>query len=197
MKGFMTAVMAAFSLLLIAGVAGAGEKPAQGRQQTSVTKGRLVTATATVVAVDQAKRIVTLKDPEGNISDFKVGEDVRNLAQVKAGDVVTLKYYQSIMIELMKHGKGMEGMQTKTSMERAGTGEKPHGVVGGQVTVTAKITAINKKDQTVSLKGPAGKTVVVKAENPKNLELIKVGDEVMITYTEAVAISVAGAQKPH
>jgi hypothetical protein len=195
MKGFMTAVMAAFSLLLLAGVAGAKEKPPQGQQQTSVTKGRLVTATATVVAVDQAKRIVTLKGPEGNISDFKVGDDVRNLAQVKAGDVVTLKYYQSIMIELMKHAKGTEGMQTKTSMERARTGEKPHGVVGGQVTITAKITAINKKDQTVSMKGPAGKTVVVKAENPKNLELIKVGDEVMITYTEAVAISVAGAKK--
>jgi hypothetical protein len=195
MKNLLAAVVAALLILPLAGGALAKEKAPADQGQPSVTKGRLITATATVTAVDQKNRVVTLKGPEGNIFDLKVDKEVRNLAQVKVGDLVTLKYYQSIMIKLMKPGKGQEGMQAKSTMERAKAGEKPGGVVAGQVSVTAKIMAINKKDQTVTLKGPEGKTVVVKAENPKNLDLVKVGDDVMITYTEAIAISVAGAKK--
>jgi hypothetical protein len=37
--------------------------------------------------------------------------------------------------------------------------------------------------------------VVAKAEDPKNLDKVKVGDELLITYTEALAISVEKAKK--
>jgi hypothetical protein len=195
MKNLLMVVTAALLVIPFAGGASAKEKAPATQQQPAVAKGKIIKATATVVGVDQKSRIVTLKGPEGNIFDIKAGDEVRNLAQVKAGDLVTLKYYQSIMIELVKGGKVPEGTQKKATMERAKPGEKPSGMIGGQVTVTAKITAVNKKDQTVSLKGPAGKTVVVKAKNPKNLEKVKAGDEVMITYTEAVAISVESAKK--
>jgi hypothetical protein len=47
----------------------------------------------------------------------------------------------------------------------------------------------------VTLKGPEGKSVTVKAENPKNLAKVKVGDEVEVTYTEALAISVEEAKR--
>ena len=80
-------------------------------------------------------------------------------------------------------------------VERAKPGEKPGGVVAGEVTVTATIEAIDKKAQTATLKGPNGRSITVKAQDPKNLERVKVGDEVVITYTEAVAISVTAAKK--
>src|SRR4029077_11260438 len=38
---------------------------------------------ATVMAIDQKKRMVTLKSPEGNESTFQVDKRVRNLPQVK------------------------------------------------------------------------------------------------------------------
>jgi hypothetical protein len=41
-----------------------------------------------------------------------------------------------------------------------------------------------------TLRGPEGKVVDVKVRNPKNLENVKEGDQVVITYTEAVAVSV-------
>jgi hypothetical protein len=37
--------------------------------------------------------------------------------------------------------------------------------------------------------------VDVKVQDPKNLENVKVGDQVAITYTEALAISVEKAKK--
>jgi DNA-binding NarL/FixJ family response regulator len=40
------------------------------------------------------------------------------------------------------------------------------------------------------LRGPKGNVETYKVQDPKNLENVKVGDQVVITYTVAVAISV-------
>jgi hypothetical protein len=196
MKKFLVVAIAALLLAPVAGAAQAKENSPSATKAPSVTKEKLVVATASVVAVDQKKRIVTLKGAEGNLFDLKVGKEARNLPQVKVGDTVTIKYYQALAFEIKKPGTAPEGTSTRVAMERAPAGAKPYGAAGGKVTLTATITAINKQDQTVSLKGPKGKIVTVKAENPKNLEKIKVGDDVLITYTEAVAISVENAKKP-
>jgi len=58
------------------------------------------------------------------------------------------------------------------------------------VTVTATVQAINKKDPAIALKGPEGDVVTVRVMDPKNLEKVKVGDKLLITYTESFAISV-------
>ena len=68
-------------------------------------------------------------------------------------------------------------------------GETPAGVIGREVTVTATITAIDKKAQTVTIKGPGGETETIKAKDPKNLEGVKAGDLVEITYAQALAVA--------
>jgi len=47
----------------------------------------------------------------------------------------------------------------------------------------------------VTLKGPDGKTVDVKVMDPKNLEKVKVGDQIEITYTQAFAIALDKPKK--
>ena len=198
MKKLIVVVAAALVSLSFAGMSiAADQAPAKKApvKKPSIKKEQTVTETATVEAVDQATRVVTLKGSKGNVFDITAGEEVRNLAQVKAGDQVKVKYYQSLAIEVMAPGKAPGGRQEAVVMDRAKLGEKPGGMVGGQVTVTATVEAINKKKQTVTLKGPEGKTRVVKVQDPKNLKNVKVGDDVVITATEAVAISVEGAKK--
>lgn len=196
MTKLLVVAVAALLLAPVGGAAHATECSGSPAKAPSVKKEKLVVATATVVGVDLKTRVVTLQGAEGNIFDLKVGKEARNLPQVKAGDTVTIKYYQAVAFEIVKPGSAPEGTSTRAVMERAPAGAKPYGAAGGKVTMTATITAIDKKGQTVSLKGPKGKTVTVKAENPKNLEKIKVGDEVLITYTEAVALSVESTKKP-
>jgi Cu/Ag efflux protein CusF len=181
--------------LSLSSMAFAGEKAASADTQPSGKKERVVSATATVQAIDLEKRIVTLKGPKGNVFDVTVGEEAKNLPQVKVGDLVTVKYYESVAYRLLKPGEATAGTQEAEIVSRAKPGAKPGGVVAREVTITATIQAIDKKKQTVTLKGPDGKTVTVKAEKPKNLEKVKVGDEVEITYTEALAISVEKAKK--
>ena len=162
-----------------------------------VERHELTTVTATVVNVDQKTREVTLRGPEGNVETVHVGDEVRNLAQVHKGEHVVVKYYEAIAFQLNKKGKGKgTGKPTATeatAAERAPLGAKPAASAGRTVKVTTLVTNVDRSANTVSLKGPKGRTAVVHVQEPRYLENVKKGDTVDITYTEALAISVEPA----
>ena len=163
-------------------------------KKPTITKERVATVKATVEAINLDTRVVTLKGPKGNVFDLKVGEEAKNLSQVKVGDLVVAKYYESIAVEVKKPGE--PGAATASgALATAEPGAKPAGVLASQVTVTSTVEAIDPKKTHVTLKGPEGNSVRVKVQDPKNLKNVKVGDQVVITYTEALAISVEKAKK--
>ena len=110
------------------------------------------------------------------------------------GDLVTVKYYESLAFEVTKPGEAV-GVGKTAGVASAKPGEKPAAVAAGQVTITATVEAIDAKKQHVTLKDPEGKTKEIKVKNPKYLVNVKVGDQVAITYTEALAIEVTSAKK--
>jgi hypothetical protein len=154
-----------------------------------------VTASATVEAINQKTRMVTLKGADGKSTTIQVDDSVQNLAQVKKGDRVVATYYESLAYNVMREGDAKRGVTVAGAAGSAEPGEMPAGVGARAITVTAKIKAIDKKHETVTLKGPRGNLKTVKVKNPANLDKVKVGDMVQITYTEALAISVEEAPK--
>ena len=160
--------------------------------QAQEVKGQTVvssqTVTATVVSVNQKTREVTIKTKDGQQHSFIAGDDVKNLAQVKKGDIITAVYTEAIAYEVKEHGK--TGVTTTTASAGAAPGSKPAGAVAQQTTVTVMITAIDPNAPTVTFMGPRGNKETIKVRDPKNLVGVKVGDKVDITYTEALAIKV-------
>jgi Cu/Ag efflux protein CusF len=82
--------------------------------------------------------------------------------------------------------------------QAGGAAAKP---AASEVTTTkirATITAIDKEKQTITLKGPKGRTVDLRVEDKAKLDAVKVGDPVLATYVEGVAIQVkkAGTASP-
>jgi hypothetical protein len=154
-----------------------------------------VTVTATVQAINQKTRMVTLKGADGKTATVHVDDSVQNLAQVKKGDRVVATYYESLAYDVMRAGDAERGVTVAGVAGTAQPGEMPAGVGARAITATAKIKAIDKKHETVTLKGPQGNLKTVKVKNPANLDKVKVGDMVQITYTEALAISVEEAPK--
>ena len=196
MKRVLSGVVAVvFALSFAVAAIGAEKKAAKEGEKPAIEQSGLVTVTATVEAIDQATRMVTLKGPEGNTITFKAGDRIKNLSQVKVGDLVHVKYYESVAVEVKKPGEAKPGVKTQEAVTSAKPGETPKGLVVSQVTVTSTITAIDKKKPSVTLKGADGKTTEVKVRNPKNLENVKVGDLVEITYTEALALSLEKVSK--
>jgi Cu/Ag efflux protein CusF len=153
----------------------------------------LVTVRGTVEAIDKDKQTVTLKGPKRTLTLHV--RDPKKLEAIKVGDPVVGKYYESLMIEVKKPGESTPGMTAQQAVGTSKPGETPAGVIGQQVTVTATIVGIDKKAHTATIKGPEGNTVTVKARDPKNLDRVKVGDNVEITYTEALAISIDKSAK--
>ena len=156
----------------------------------AITGQSTVTVTSTVVRVDQKNRVVTLRNAEGEVADVQVGDEVRNLPQVKPGDRVVATYHETITITVRKPGEATPGITTASTAARAKPGERPAGAVGEQTTIVATVTAVDKSAGTLTVKGPRGKIVTIKAREARRLENIKVGDLVEAVYTEVVAISV-------
>jgi Cu/Ag efflux protein CusF len=161
----------------------ASEKP-------GILEAVVTTIEATVEAVDHDARKVTLKGPEGKTVTIDVDEQVKNLPQVEVGDLVTVEYIEAVTIQVFAPGEVTPGTTVVTTAGSAEPGQKPAGVAMEEITIVATIDAIDKANQLVTLKGAEGKVKTVKARNPANLEKVKVGDKVMITYTEAIGISV-------
>jgi len=153
---------------------------------------------AQVVAIDKATRTVTLKGPEGNVVDVVAGDEVKNFAQIKLGDFVVARYVQALTLELQKTKTAKAGADSVTVKEEAAKaklGERPAVAGARQVTAIADVTAVDPKKSTITLKGPRGNSVVLAVQNPDQFKVVKKGDKVEVTYTEAMALSVEPAPK--
>jgi Cu/Ag efflux protein CusF len=156
--------------------------------------GELIVATATVEKIDMATRTVTLKGEDGRLETIKVGPEARNLGQVKVGDKVTFKYYEAVALFVAptdpSAGQAQPSYAEVTSVERAPAGGKPGGVVTSMVEATAAIDALDRKKRTVTIRGPEGNVRTIKVGDQVALDNVKAGDQVVLRFTEAMAISV-------
>jgi len=151
--------------------------------------------TATVEAVDSAKREITLKGPKGNVVVVEVPESVKRFSEIKVGDQLNVKYTESLVVALRKADVTAKlGTSTEQNMTRM-EGVKPGGVVSRKVTATVEVTAIDKANSAVTVRRDDGSTVAFRVEDPKNLEGVGVGDKIVVTYKEALALQVTAPKK--
>src|SRR5881394_2443980 len=156
----------------------------------------LVTVTAKVEAIDQTKREVTLKGPLGNVVTFVVDERVKRLGEVKVGDEVTADYYVSLAGELRAptEDEKKTPLTVLAGAARAPKGAAPAGGALRAFKVVATVIGLDLPTQSVTLQGPLGNTGTIRAENVENLKKLHLGDTVIVTYTEALAISLQKSQ---
>jgi hypothetical protein len=131
--------------------------------------------------------------PHGDTHTIVAGEEVRNFDQIKVGDKLKVKYTEALTLELKKNGKAVVGRSDSASMDRAGPGQKPGGVAMREVSVTSDVVGVNTRTNVVSVKNEHGEVVDLHLKDPEQVKLVKKGDQVQATYTEAVAISLEPA----
>ena len=154
-------------------------------------------ATALVLAVNHKTRMVTLKMENGKKAIFKASPEIKRLNEVKKGDTVRAQVYQSLALEVRE--PTAEETKNPTTVllaaERGGMDSPPEVAAAGVIHTIVKVVAINSQEETVRVQLPSGKKHTVRAKDPKNLDLIKVGDTIAITYTEALAVSLEPLKK--
>lgn len=195
MRSSIAAIVVIGLLCTVASGAWAGpallaQAPAGGAAEKLPAKGGVgaVQVRGTIAAIDKDKGTVTLKGPGGRTVTLEV-RDKQKFDVIKVGDPVVARYVEALAIQVKRSGTATPGVSVQETRVSSKPGETPAGAVGREISITATITAIDKKAGAVTIKGPEGGVETVKTTNPKNLDVVKVGDLVDITYTQALAVS--------
>lgn len=195
MKHFISllvAVLAVVPTLVFAQIAPTGAVVVQ-KEKGAVRVGKTVMLQGAITAIDQESRRVTIKGGSGNELSMVAGPEVKNFAQLKVGDIVTLNVIQSLALELKKGGTELRQRTEGTDTAQAKPGEKPMAGEASTVRVIADVTAVNRKTGMVTLRGPQ-RTLDLQVKDKAMLKDIAVGDQVEANYVEATVISVKGAK---
>jgi hypothetical protein len=147
-----------------------------------------------VLAVDAANHQVVLEGPEGKQVHVQLTDKAKDLGHLKVGDKVNVEVIHSVAAYLDTDvDKGLPG-----STERAGDiratkdNPNPGGEAFRQVQVQLKITHIDLKKNQVTFENPTGQSKVVNVEKPEvqaKLKDLKVGQSVVVTYTDILKVT--------
>lgn len=188
-RGKVSKVLA-WTALLAAGVATAGEEAMQRVMERENYEKEI----GVVEAVNVENRIATVRSlARDDVMVMEVGPEVRNLAQVEQGDRVVVEYAEAVAVDLKKGGGLERTKQMAEARERARPGDKPAGGIGRSLVVVADIVGIDPDEPSVSLQGPDVGTLRVILTDPDLLQGVEIGDQVVLTYQRAIAISVRPA----
>jgi hypothetical protein len=163
----------------------------------SVDVQQATTMNGVVETVDPVSRELLLRGQSGAQSgallSMIVGSQVQRLDQIKPGDRVNVTYYQALAAQVVNVFSSQSQPFEGVNVDRRETAERP----GAQVTRVRRgrvvITAVDPASDSISFVGP---NKVVRSVSPKNEEVrafirkLKVGDQVDISYEEALAIAV-------
>ena len=164
-------------------------------QPAPVATERVQKLSATVAKVDAKQRLIELKKGE-ETQTIQVPPEVRNFDKIKVGDEVVVTYYEGLAAEFKKKGEsttiGVLDATTGTARMPEGSG-RPGAAVANKVKTTVVIESVDNKTHSVTFTGPSGLSRTVDVVDPKAQKFIselKKGDEVELTYVEALAVTV-------
>jgi len=148
-----------------------------------------VTATDTVRAVDYKTRTVTLESPNGATETYHALPNMVNFDQIHIGDKVRATVTEALAVSVRKAGTPPNVGDT-VAVALAPKGARPGMFVANTQEATSKIVDVNRATRTITLAELAGGPKTVKLGPDVNVSELKKGDDVVVRYTDALALYV-------
>ncbi|MEZ9710277.1 hypothetical protein [Vibrio breoganii] len=152
--------------------------------ETRILESNTITTTAAIIDIDYDERSVTIEN-QNRIVVLYVTPEVTRFDDIKVGDFVTTEYTETVAVHVQTQD-GETRIQTSGDLDKA----KESVDAMEQVQVVSDILAIDTTLGNVTLKQPHGGELTLPVEYPENLNNVSVGDQVVMTYTKAVVISI-------
>jgi len=143
--------------------------------------------TATVTAIDQAKRQATLLGSDGKKFTVKVGPAAVNFEQIRVGDQVNATVEQKLVACLDKEGATSRDGSAAV-VARAVKDDQPGGLVAETIQKTGNVIAIDAEKRTTTLQFEDGSTETLPVRGDIDLGKHKVGEQIVFRVTEMIAI---------
>jgi len=147
--------------------------------------------TAQITAIDRDTRDITLEGPLGNTITLAADEAVTRFDEFEVGDLVQATYAESISGELRAPTEA-ELENPWIELDGAALAEAdmmPAAGVGRVVRAVCTIEGLNRATGSVTVQDPRGLYHVIPDVDPANMEKLSIGAPIIITYSQAVALS--------
>jgi hypothetical protein len=154
-------------------------------------KWELISIGATIEAIDLESREVILRGPMGNLFSVVADDRVERLDEFKVGDIIHAEYWTYLKAEFRNPTPAEKDEPLVVLVEgaKAPEGWDPSVEIGAVVQAVVTIEIINRPDMIVTVKGPGGNYVSIPVEDSKLLEKLRIGEVVVLTYAEALALT--------
>lgn len=156
------------------------------------SESEMMMTTGTVQSIDKDKRLLVLEDEAGDRIQIQVPPDAPGFTSLRKGQRVDVSYHDSVAVALLPPGTSQPVIERRVRVEPAQSG----GIVGREVTVAAQVVNVDLKAKAMDLKLPNGHTHKVTVTDPdlqQQLKELKPGQLARVTFTEAVAATIAPA----
>ena len=155
-----------------------------------------VTTTMIVKEIDLPLRLFTLDYGDGNEIVVEAADDLADLDKIHVGDKVEVTYISSRAIYVTSPDADRPPVAASRTVEIDSKDGKPRKITVDIIEKTSTVLAIDAVKRTATLKDHEGKIHTIDVDPAvENLENVKVGDQVVYQFTEAVAVDISKVEE--
>jgi hypothetical protein len=155
-----------------------------------------VTTVMIVKGIDLPQRLFTLDYGDGNEIVVEAAPDLAGMDKIKVGDKVSVTYLSSKAVYVTSPDEDRPPVASSRSVEVDSKDGKPRKFQVDIIEKTSTVEAIDLEKRTATLKDHEGKVHTIQvADDVQNLENVKVGDQVVYQFTEAVAVDITKVEE--
>lgn len=189
----LAALLATGAACMAPAVHAEGSAPAPRKARSGSVE--MIRSVLEVISVDERSRMLSLKRDDGNTLTLVASPSVRNIGQIHGGDFVVAEYGRAQAVSIKRiagNGAGIDGKTPPAPPAKGKTAAARNAKVVH--SIVADIIAIDDKKGFATLKGSKDNVIDVVVTDRKALAAVKIGDQVRLDYTDAVAISLKPAR---
>ena len=148
------------------------------------------TTTATVDRIERSSRVVTLRSAENVFQTVYVDPSVKAFDDLKTGDVITVRYAQSVVVQVRPGAALSDPRDVTAEAQKAGKKQ-----VIQQVKAVVTVEGIDPQGLSIEYRTKDGRKVMRPVFDKRLLEGLHVGDRIEVTLTRERAVSVERVQR--
>ena len=171
-----------------------GDRARRSAQPVESTR-KSVIVRGTVEGIDPQNRLFALQGPGGKTAIIYADEHLENFEQLKLGEPATVRYTEAAVLAISR--KGVFGQQkTRFQSQRAaGPSSQPASdrlqqTMRPRTSMFGRVTEIDLSNGNITIENDDGQRIEMHAADDQAIAGIYVGERILVTYAEAIAISV-------
>jgi hypothetical protein len=151
----------------------------------------------TVTAINPETREITLMGSQGDLTTITAGEEIERFDEISIGDAIIFDLYTYMKAEF-REPTAEEIAEPLVVVEKAAKANEetmPAGAIGAMVKAVVTIEVLNRVYMQATVKGPRGNYLTIDMEDEDLIQKLHIGQVVILTYAEAMAISLEKISK--